>query len=298
MTATAKANATAAAAQPLEVLVDRAGQAAVLDAPAKPIGKAMRGAGPGAVKDLLSGTWMGHAIHPLLTDVVIGCWTSASLLDLLGGSDSEQAARRLIVAGIAAYPVTAVTGLSDWADSESVDDDVRRVGLVHAAANSLALGCYVASLKSRRDGRRGLGVGLALAGMGAMSIGGYLGGHLAFRLGVGVDQTLFDRGPEDWTEALHADALDADKPLSVQVGETPVMLVRDADDVLALHDRCSHRGCSLATGEIDGGAVVCPCHGSRFDLRSGAVLCGPATAPQPVLEARTRGGRIEVRRSS
>jgi len=292
------ATPTAAANQPLEALVELAGQASLLDAPAKPIGKAMRGAGPGPVKDLLSGTWIGHAIHPLLTDVVIGCWTSASLLDLLGGKEHDQAARRLIAAGIVAYPITALTGVSDWADSEAVDSDVRRVGLVHAASNSIALGLYAASLKARRNGRHGRGVALALAGAGAMGVGGHLGGHLAFRLGIGVDQTLFDRGPGEWTEALHAEALDDEKPIAVQVGDTPVMLVRDGDEVLALHDRCSHRGCSLASGEIEDGAIVCPCHGSRFDLRSGEVLCGPATAPQPVLQTRTEDGRIQVRAGS
>jgi nitrite reductase/ring-hydroxylating ferredoxin subunit/uncharacterized membrane protein len=282
---------------PLEALVDRIAAVAALDAPAKTIAKVLRGVGPGALKDLLSGTWMGHALHPLLTDVVIGSWTSASLLDLFGGSDSDLAAQRLIAIGIAAYPATAVTGATDWADSEPVDDEVRRVGLVHAAVNAVALGLYVASLASRRRGCRARGVCLSLAGAGVLGAGGYLGGHLAFRLGVGVDQTVFDRGPEDWTEALHADALDATSPLSVQVGDAPVMLVRDDEQVLALHDRCSHRGCSLATGEVEDGAITCPCHGSRFDLRSGAILRGPATAPQPVLEARTRDGRIEVRRT-
>jgi nitrite reductase/ring-hydroxylating ferredoxin subunit/uncharacterized membrane protein len=286
---------TATAKQPLDVLADIAGETALLDAPAKPIGKAVRGLGPSALKDVLSGTWMGHALHPILTDVVIGSWTSATLLDLVGGEGSDEAARRLIAVGIAAYPATAVTGLSDWADSESVDDDVRRVGLVHAAVNAVALGLYSASLVSRRRGLRGRGIGLALAGAGMMTVGGHLGGHLAFRLGVGVDQTAFDRGPGDWTEALHADALGDAQALAVQVGDTPVMLVRDRDDVLALHDRCSHRGCSLATGEVQDGAVTCPCHGSRFDLRTGAVLRGPATAPQPVLDTRTRAGRIQVR---
>ena len=292
------ATATAVAQQPLESLVELAEDAAVLDAPAKPLGKAMRGAGPGPVKDLLSGTWMGHALHPLLTDVVIGCWTSASLLDLLGGEEHDQAARRLIAAGIAAYPITAITGVSDWADSEAVDSSVRRVGLVHATSNAIALAFYTASLKARRNGRHGRGVAMALAGAGAMTVGGFLGGHLAYRQGLGVDQTLFDRGPDEWKEALHADALGDEEAIAVQVGETPVMLVRDGDEVLALHDRCSHRGCSLATGDIEDGAVVCPCHGSRFDLRSGEVLRGPATAPQPVLEARTQDGRIQVRAGS
>jgi nitrite reductase/ring-hydroxylating ferredoxin subunit/uncharacterized membrane protein len=239
---------------------------------------------------------MGHALHPLLTDVVIGSWTSASMLDLLGGSDSDAAARRLIAIGIAAYPVTALTGMSDWADSEPVDDEVRRVGLVHAAANAVALGLYVASLSSRRRGRRGLGVALALAGAGAMGAAGHLGGHLAFRLGVGVDQTAFNKGPGDWTDAMAAEDL-GDDAVGLEIGETltAVMIVRQGDDVLALHDRCTHRGCPLNDGEICDGWVECQCHGSRFDLRTGAVVRGPAVAPEPVYETRTRDGRIEIR---
>ena len=288
---------TTPASQPFEVIVDAAADAAVLDGLGKPIGKAVRGLGPGPLKDAASGTWMGHALHPLLTDVVIGCWTSASLLDLFAGPDSDPAARRLIAIGMAAYPVTAATGLSDWADSESVDADVRRVGLVHAASNAVALGLYAASLSSRRRGRRGLGVALALAGAGAMSAGGYLGGHLAFRLGVGVDQTTFDKGPDDWTDVVAADDL-GDKPVPLVLGEpgTPVLVFRHGDDVLAMHDRCNHRGCPLGSlGEIEGDVMTCTCHGSQFDVRTGALLRGPATAPQPVYETRTQGGRIEVR---
>ena len=125
---------TTPASQPLEVIVDAAADAAVLDGLGKPIGKAVRGLGPGPLKDAASGTWMGHALHPLLTDVVIGCWTSASLLDLFGGQRLRRRGaaphrdRHRRLPGRPPRPA-----LSDWADSESVDDDVRRVGLVHAA---------------------------------------------------------------------------------------------------------------------------------------------------------------------
>ena len=288
---------TPPATQPLEILPELAAAAAPLDAPGKQLAKAVRNAlGPGTIKDLLSGTWMGHALHPLLTDVVIGSWVSASLLDLLGGAECEKGAERLIAVGIAAYPPTALTGLVDWADGEPGNDEVRRVGLVHAGLNAVGLGLYACSLRSRRQGKHARGVLLALAGSGWMGAAGHLGGHLALRLGQGVDQTIFDSGLSDWADALGADALDDGEPRSVQVGDTPVLLVRDGDDLHALHDRCSHRGCSLADGDLDGGAIVCPCHGSRFDLRSGAVQRGPATAPQPAYEARTRDGRIEVRR--
>ena len=287
---------TATASQPLDVLAERAAEAAALDAPAEQIGNTVRELVSGSFKDAVSGTWLGHALHPLLTDVVIGSWTSASMLDLLGGEETARAAERLVGIGIVAYAPTALTGWSDWADSESVDPEVRRVGLVHAAVNGIAFALYAGSLASRRRGRRRLGVALALAGAGALSAGGHLGGHLAFRLGIGVDQTAFDRGPGEWTQALPVDELDGSNPVCARVGETPVVLVRDGDDVLALHDRCSHRGCSLADGDVEDGAIVCPCHGSRFDLRSGEIRQGPATAPQPVLEARTRAGRVEVRR--
>ena len=288
---------TAIASQPLDTLAERASDAAALDAPAEQIGKTVRGLLSGPLKDALSGTWMGHALHPLLTDVVIGSWTSATMLDLLGGKESDAAARKLIGIGIAAYGPTALTGWSDWADSESVDDDVRRVGLVHATVNGVAFALYAASLASRRRGRRGRGVALALAGAGVLSAGGHLGGHLALRLGVGVDQTAFDRGPDEWTQALPVDELDGAEPVAVQVGDTPVLLVRDGDDVLALHDRCSHRGCSLAGGDVDGRRDRLPL--PRFELRPAHRRDpqGPATAPQPVLEARTRAGRVEVRRA-
>jgi nitrite reductase/ring-hydroxylating ferredoxin subunit len=82
----------------------------------------------------------------------------------------------------------------------------------------------------------------------------------------------------------------------VVVDETPVMLLRRGDRTYAIHDRCSHRGCSLADGEIEGDEVVCACHGSRFALADGAVRRGPATAPQPAFEVREQAGRLELRR--
>jgi nitrite reductase/ring-hydroxylating ferredoxin subunit len=74
-----------------------------------------------------------------------------------------------------------------------------------------------------------------------------------------------------------------------------VLLVRHAGGIHAIHDRCSHRGCSLADGELEGDAVTCGCHGSQFDLRDGSLLRGPATAGQPSFEARESGGQVEVR---
>jgi len=271
-------------------------RAAVLDDPGKAIGATVRGAiGPGALKDALSGTWLGHALHPLLTDVVIGSLLSATLLDVLGGDRDGKAAERLIAVGIASYAPTALTGTNDWADTEVVDPRIRRVGLAHAAANATALTLYAGSLVARRRGARTRGKLLGLTGATALAAGGYLGAHMSFVQGVGPNQTAFDPGPEDWTDAVESNLLSPGQPQGVVVGATPVLLLRHADGMHAMHDRCSHRGCPLSDGEIDGELVVCGCHGSRFRLHDGSVERGPATAPQPVYETRESDGKVQVR---
>ena len=181
----------------LEAAVESVEGASALDGPGQAVGRTVRGVlSPGAFKDALSGAWLGHALHPMLTDVVIGSFTSATMLDLIGGKQSAQASERLIAIGIAAYGPTALTGVSDWADSEPADDAVRRVGLVHAATNAIALGLYSASLRARRRGGRGKGMLLGGAGAGVLGLAGYLGGHLTLAKGVGVDKTIFDAGPD------------------------------------------------------------------------------------------------------
>lgn len=282
---------------PFEPVIEAVESAEVLDEPGKAIGKGVRDAlKPGPLRDALSGTWIGHALHPLLTDVVIGSFISATLLDLLGGDDDGAASERLIAVGTAASAPTAVTGLVDWADTEAAHDGIRRTGLAHAAANTTALSLYLASLKLRRRGHRRAGKAFAVFGASVLGVGGFLGGHLSFAQGVGPDQTAFDPGPTDWTEVESADGLAEGSPVRVVVDDTPVLLVRRGDHVLAIHDRCSHRGCSLANGEIEGDDVVCACHGSRFDLADGSLRRGPATAPQPAFEAREREGKLELRR--
>ncbi|HEV2821422.1 MAG TPA: Rieske (2Fe-2S) protein [Solirubrobacteraceae bacterium] len=282
---------------PLRPLVERIESTTILDAPGKAIGAKVRGLfGPGALKDALSGTWLGHALHPMLTDVVIGSWSSASLLAVLGGDRDGAAARRLIAVGLAAYGPTALSGVNDWADTEPADERVRRVGLVHATGNGLAAGLYTASLAARRRGDHGRGKLLALAGGAVMGAGGYLGGHMSFVRGVGPSQTTFDEGPADWTVAGTATDLPAGEPTRVVIDETPVLLLRQDTTIYALHDRCSHRGCSLsAQGEVSGDIVTCQCHGSQFALRDGALRRGPATTDQPAYEVRRSGEQIEVR---
>ena len=173
---------------------------------------------------------------------------------------------------------------------------MRRTGLVHAATNATALTLYVSSLAARRRGAHRQGVVLGAAGATLLMAAGYLGGHLSYAAGVGVDQTVFDPGPLEWASAGPDAPLTERQATRVVAGDTPVLLFRDGDATYAIHDRCSHRGCSLAEGEVDGQDIICACHGSRFDLRTGAVKRGPATAPQPAFEVREHGGVREVRR--
>ena len=138
---------------------------------------------------VLRGEWLGHALHPLLTDVVLGTWTSASLLDLFGGQESSEAAQRLVGAGLLAAGPTAWSGWAEWSGAGARE---KRVGLVHAVTNAAAIGVYAASWSARRKGRHGKGALLALAGAGVSGVGAYLGGHLAAARKVSSHDPAFD----------------------------------------------------------------------------------------------------------
>jgi nitrite reductase/ring-hydroxylating ferredoxin subunit/uncharacterized membrane protein len=277
-------------------LIEQLGALEAVDAPAKAVAKFVRSIkAPAKVNEALSGTWLGHPVHPLLIVVPMGSWISAVVLDWLGGKDAETAADLLLGAGLAGAVPTVATGYADWSDSEPANDRVRRIGIVHAASNGTAAVLFAASLAARAGGARGKGKLLALLGLGAMGAGGYLGGHLTYAEGVGVDTTVFEDYPETWTQALADAALGEGEMKAVEVGGAAVLIARRGGRVYALADTCVHREGSLAQGELVGDCVKCPLHGSVFQLSDGSVEQGPAAYPQPVLEARVRDGSIEVR---
>ena len=268
-------------------------KAEALDEPAemvvKVVGPAVQ---PRPVKNVLSGVWLGHRFHPLLIPLPIGFWSGALIFDLLATRRSRWAADVLVGAGIAAAVPTAAAGLSDWADAEP---EGRRVGLVHATFNTVALLCYSASLAARLLGRRKAGVGLGLAGAAAISAGGYLGGHLSYVQQVGVEKKRFADGPKEWTAVLDAADLAEGAPRVVRADDTDVLLVREGNRLHALWAHCTHELGPLAEGKFADGCVTCPWHGSTFRLADGKVVRGPAAASQPVYEARVTDGKIEVR---
>jgi nitrite reductase/ring-hydroxylating ferredoxin subunit/uncharacterized membrane protein len=277
-----------------ETIASRVEGLSALDKVAEPLQKAVRAAIPegSGLKDALSGTWLGHPLHPPLTDIVIGTWSSALLLDVLGGERGRDASDRLVAAGILAAVPTAAAGLSDWAE---LMGGSRRVGAVHAAGNTSALMLQVLSLTARRRGRRSRGVALSALGVGLGAFSAWLGGHLSFGRGVGVNQTAFDDPPGEWTPVIDESAVAERTLIAVHTDRTGVVLVRAAGRIHALADRCSHRGCSLHEGRLNADeTITCPCHGSTFRL-DGSIVKGPATAPQPRFQVRTSGGKIEIR---
>ena len=277
-------------------VAERIGTIEALDPPAEAIAdQVSRRIGRGPLGDLLAGTWLGHALHPFFTDLPIGTWTSATLLDLFGGPESDTASDRLVAFGLAAAVPTAVTGMTDWADTTKSDPQVRRIGLVHGVANTAALAFFAASLAARRSGNRRRGKLLGLAGMGALTVGGHLGAHLSYSKGVGVDQTTFQERPTEWRVALADAALGEGEAKAVEVDGVTVLVTRQDGRVYALTARCSHRGGPLDRGEIANGCVTCPWHGSTFRLEDGSVERGPSAYPQPVFDVRIRDGSIEVR---
>jgi uncharacterized membrane protein len=172
---------------PLNSLASRLESLEFLDGLGRPAGQAVRALIPdGAPKDVLSGAWLGHALHPIMTDIPIGVWTSSVLLDWIGGKDSQVGADRLVLTGVLAAGATVATGWSDWADAEQGNPAVRRSGLIHAAANATATALMTSSYVARKRGARGRGRLLSLAGAAALGAGGWLGGHLSYTLGVGV----------------------------------------------------------------------------------------------------------------
>jgi nitrite reductase/ring-hydroxylating ferredoxin subunit/uncharacterized membrane protein len=268
-------------------------QLEALDAVLEPLQKAVQTVVPerSQLKDVLSGTWLGEPLHPPLTDVVIGTWTSALLLDLLGGEQMRKAADGLVATGVLAAVPTVTAGLSDWAE---LSGGSRRVGGVHALGNTTALVLHALSWAARRRGKRAPGVALSALGYAVAAFSALLGGHLSFSRGVGVNQTAFEDPPEQWTAVLGEDGLEEGRLTGAQADGVTVLLVRKEGRLYGLIDRCSHRGCPLHEGELKDDAVVCPCHGSTFRL-DGSIVKGPATSPQPALQVRVESGKVEVR---
>jgi nitrite reductase/ring-hydroxylating ferredoxin subunit/uncharacterized membrane protein len=246
------------------------------------------------VRDFLHGTWLGHPLHPVMTDVPLGAWTTALVLDAAAGENKgiARAADTAVGVGIAGALGAAVTGLTDWQHTTGGD---RRVGVGHALLNTTALALYVASFALRRSGARDLGRGLSVLGFLVTAGAAYVGGTLVYSRRIGVDHAPRPESWTDWVPVLLESELTQGSPRRVEAQGVALVLVRRGDRIHALIESCAHLGGPLSEGRVEGDAIRCPWHGSLFSLDDGRVLEGPSTFPQPCLEVRVRGGQIEVR---
>jgi len=266
-----------------------AGLARPLDAVADPVQDAVK-ALPRPVRDALDGVWLGAPLHPALTDVPLGAWTAAAALDVAGSRAADGA---LLVGVLGAVPA-AVTGLNDWSH---LRDDSRRLGMVHALLNTVGLTLNIASLVARRGGRRGRARLLSGVAYGGALLAAHLGGQLSFGVGVRVNRTAFESPRESFAPVCDESELEGGRLVGVELEGEAVVIARSetSGEVCALAGTCSHLSGPLAEGEREGDTVVCPWHGSRFDLCSGDVEGGPAVFPQPRYETRVRAGKVEIR---
>jgi nitrite reductase/ring-hydroxylating ferredoxin subunit/uncharacterized membrane protein len=262
------------------------------------VSNAFESTGPAGreVKNFLHGTWLGHPLHPALTDVPLGAWTAALALDAMesisGRKELGAGADAAIAVGLVGAAGAAVTGLTDWSETNG---RARKVGLLHGLLNVGATALYATSLVLRRKDMRGAGRGFAMLGYAVSSTAAYLGGHLVFSEQIGVNHAAAQEMPKEFVPVLADAELREGEMKRVDAGGVPVLLVRREGEVCALANTCSHLGGPLAEGKLEGDVVQCPWHGSRFNVRDGSVVDGPATFPQPCFEARVREGQIEVR---
>jgi nitrite reductase/ring-hydroxylating ferredoxin subunit/uncharacterized membrane protein len=272
-----------------------------LDAVAEPLSRAVRGAYESAgdagrlAKNAAHGVWLGHPLHPVFTDVPIGAWTTGLVLDALAAKNRDRslanAADIAIAVGLAGAAGAAVTGLTDWSETSGRS---QRLGLMHGLLNIAATTLYAAALVLRRNGSRATGQSCAIAGFGIAAGAAWLGGDLVYDQRIGVTHAT-EPQPETY-EAVAASSDLADGTMThARTIDADALLVRQHGRLCALAHSCSHLGGPLSEGTLKDGSVVCPWHGSEFALEDGRVINGPATQAQPVLCAREREGRIEVK---
>jgi nitrite reductase/ring-hydroxylating ferredoxin subunit/uncharacterized membrane protein len=268
-----------------------------LDRIAKPLGDAVvaayRNAGDVgmAVKNALHGVWLEHPLHPALTSIPLGAWTTTVALDAKAAASGDESYSRAadftLAVGLAGAVGSAVTGLTDWSET---DGRAKRIGFIHGLLNVAATAMMATAYLLRRRNDRRAGQACTVAGFAVASVSGYLGGDLVFGERIGVTHAVVD-APEEFMPVLASASL-ADG--SMQRVKDDFVVVRQHGRVCALAHQCAHLGGPLSEGTLKDGTVVCPWHASEFRLNDGSVVNGPSTHAQPCFETRERNGQIEV----
>ena len=257
---------------------------------------------PRRLKTLLNGTWLGHPLHPVITDVPVTAWVITAVFDviwLISPTTFAWAARGAEVAviiGLLGALGAIVTGLTDWSDTYGAE---RRVGLDHALFNASATILYLVSFILRLLAGPGDSIAAAIigfVGLASVTYAAYLGGDMVFAKGTGVNHTAWEAAGEDYEAVLPLESVEENKLYRVTAAGVPVALLRQGLQFYAISATCPHAGGPLDEGKLDSDVVECPWHGSRFCMRDGRVLTGPATVNAPRYDVRVRNGQIEVKR--
>lgn len=283
--------------------LDRVADAQTFDKVLEPGRRAVQAALPQPLRNFLHGTWLGHPLHPVMMHIPVGAWMSAGVLDLVPAL--RPAGTVLIGTGVAAAVPTALSGAADWSEQGV---GVQRLGVLHAAANTVALGLYGGSLVARAKGRETLGLVLSYAGLGMATGSAAIGGHMSYAQSSAVSHAApaVRALTTDWIDLGPLDDLPEGRP-ALRTGEgsgsaVPLVAVRRGARVDVFVAACSHLSGPLHEGTVEeiGGStcLVCPWHGSAFDVDNGAPRRGPAANAQEKLEVRMEAGRVMARVAS
>ena len=249
------------------------------------------------LQDFLNGSWLGHSLHAVIVDVVVGGATAALLLDVLrivfGVEGLEEATTWVVGLATLAGLGAALSGLTDYKDTPPSSGE-RDVTALHGLSNLVGWVLFLASLLLRLGRSHDAAFWVFLIGYLVISFGAYVGGHVVFKYGYMVNVNAFSKGKraKEFTPVIAAADLPENAPTRASFGSTAVMLVRRGEVVHALKDTCSHAGGPLSQGQLKGDTITCPWHGSVFRITDGSVVHGPATSRQVRYEARINGDQV------
>jgi nitrite reductase/ring-hydroxylating ferredoxin subunit/uncharacterized membrane protein len=249
------------------------------------------------IQNFLNGTWLGHPVHAVVTDVPIGAMTVSIIADVIG---QPLVADVTLLVGVLAMVASAVTGAADYAE---VDGTARLRATVHSTIMVVALVLYVISLVIRSGNPADRLVPILFAGAGylLLALGAEIGGDLVYLIGTHVNRHAWRGAGTKWIKLDLGGLPDIPEggPTKLKAGINDLAVIRDGDRILAVHAQCAHAGGPLAEGTLVGDAIECPWHGSRFRLADGHVVRGPAMYDQPAYDVRrSEDGGWEVRRQA
>ena len=257
---------------------------------------------PRRLKSLLNGTWFGHPLHPVITDVPVAAWMITAVFDVLwlisptAFAWAARGAEVTVLLGLLGALGAIVTGLTDWSDTYGAE---RRVGLNHALFNALATMLYLVSFVLRllqAPGDSILAAIIGFVGLASVIYAAYLGGDMVFTKGTGVNHTAWEAAGDDYEAVLAVESVEENKLYRVTAAGVPAVLLRQGLQFYAISATCPHAGGPLDEGALEGDVVECPWHGSRFCMHDGRVLTGPATVNAPRYDVRVRNGQVEIKR--